>query len=136
MHFSQQVLNSSIYVFSSRLMPYCWHVSFVQNFVLFLVEINYESYDKYEARDSQKVNLIIILAKNPWKEDTTEVSILGVGGKTPEQHSRENPRSQVETENPIHSVPPAHPNPGPRGGRPGKIPLTPTRPTKYCVHMQ
>ena len=34
-----------------------------------------------------------------------EVSVLGGGGKTPKQYSRENPRNQVGTENPIHIVP-------------------------------
>ena len=45
-------------------------------------------------------------------EDDKEVSVLDVGGKTPDNYSRENPRSLVGTEKPIHIVHPMGFEPG------------------------
>ncbi len=59
-----------------------------------------------KRKDSQKSELNHCTSQEPSGEKTRkEVSVLDVGGKTPENYSRENPRNQAGTENPIHIVP-------------------------------
>ncbi len=71
-----------------------------------------------EAKDSQKSKLNQYTNQEPHgKKTRKEVSNFRCGRKTPENYSRENPRHQAGTENPIHIVAPRwDSNQGPRGG--------------------
>ncbi len=94
-----------------------------------------------EAKDSQKRGLNHWTSQEPHGEKTrNEGSVLDVGRKIPENYSRENPRNQVGTENPIHIVPPTGFEPGSHTWNARQDTSTPTIPLiitliEYCLNI-